>query len=115
MCVRRDTTFELMEQSTEFTVNFFSQDYGKELAICGTQSGRETDKMFLCGFQAENGILIHAPFIYQSLFHYECRIIHRHRLDPETLDRQIIKRYYPKKDFHMVYYGEIVGTFVSEK
>jgi flavin reductase (DIM6/NTAB) family NADH-FMN oxidoreductase RutF len=108
-------TFGLMELSTEFSVNFFSKSYGKELAVCGTRSGRDTDKMAQCGFHSEKGVVIKAPFIHESIFHYECRIIHKNRLDPETLDRKIIKRYYPKKDFHMVYFGEILGTFVSEE
>lgn len=108
-------TFELMERSAEFTVNFFSGEYAKALAMCGSRSGRDTDKMFMSGLHAERGILIRSSYIHESLFHYECRIIHKHLVDPETLDRKIIKRYYPKKDFHMVYYGEIIGTFISEE
>jgi flavin reductase (DIM6/NTAB) family NADH-FMN oxidoreductase RutF len=108
-------TFELMERASEFSVCFFTDKYSKELAICGTRSGRDTDKIVACGFRLEKGILIKEPYIRESLFHYECRILHKHRLDPETLDKKIIRRYYPKKDFHMVYYGEIVGMFVSEE
>jgi flavin reductase (DIM6/NTAB) family NADH-FMN oxidoreductase RutF len=108
-------TFELMERSTEFSVCFFTDKYSKELAICGTQSGQDTDKIIRCGFRLEPGIVIKAPYIRESLFHYECRIIHKHRLDPDTLDKKIIKRYYPKKDFHMVYYGEIMGMFGNEQ
>jgi flavin reductase (DIM6/NTAB) family NADH-FMN oxidoreductase RutF len=85
------------------------------MAVCGTRSGRDTDKLLACGFHTEKGILIRSPYIRESIFHYECRIIHKHRLDPETLDRKIMKRYYPQKDYHMVYYGEILGTFVIER
>ena len=108
-------TYGLMEAATEFSVCFLPKEQGRELAICGTQSGRDTDKMAMCGFRAEKGILIRTPFIQGSSFHYECRIVHKHPLDPETLDRKVIRRYYPKKDFHMVYYGEILGTFVNER
>ena len=108
-------TFGLMERGTDFSVCFFSGTYAKELAICGTQSGRDTDKLAACGFRVEKGILVKTPHIMESRFHYECRIIHKHRLDPETLDNKIIRRYYPKKDFHMVYYGEILGTFSNEQ
>jgi flavin reductase (DIM6/NTAB) family NADH-FMN oxidoreductase RutF len=107
-------TFGLMEAASEFSICFFSDRYAKELAICGTRSGRDIDKIASCSFSLEKGILISTPHIRESLFHYECRIIHKHRLDPDTLDKRIIKRYYPKRDFHMVYYGEILGTFRSE-
>ena len=108
-------TFGLMEQTADFSVCFFQEKYAKELAICGTRSGRDTDKLATCGFRLEKGILIRTPHILEAAFHYECRIIHKHRIDPATLDPKIIKRYYPKKDFHMVYYGEVVGTFINEQ
>lgn len=108
-------TYGLMQHSEEFTVCFFRNKFKKELAVCGTRSGRDTDKMSQCGFHPDKGILVRAPYIREASFHYECRIIHRHPLDPETLDRKIVKRYYPLKDYHMVYYGEIVGTFESEE
>jgi len=107
-------TFEYMERSSEFSVCFFSEEYGKELAICGTKSGRDTDKIATCRFHMEKGILIPTPDVRESMFHYECRILHKHRLDPATLSRDIIEKYYPKSDFHMVYYGEILGTYINE-
>lgn len=108
-------TFSLMEKSEDFSVSFLSESYNQALNICGTRSGRDTDKLALCGFRPVDGNLIRTPFIGESLFHYECRIVHKHRLDPEALDGRIIKRYYPKRDFHMVYYGEILGLFTNSE
>jgi flavin reductase (DIM6/NTAB) family NADH-FMN oxidoreductase RutF len=104
-------TFNLMEKVSDFTVCVLPKRYGKELSLCGNRSGRETDKIQLCNFHMEKGLKANAFFITESEIHFECRIVHKHRLDPDTLDPAIIKRYYPKRDFHMVYYGEILGIY----
>ena len=104
-------TFGLMEKNQEFSVNILSSEFNKEIAVCGTESGRDVNKIEKCGFTLEKGIKISKPFISQSELHYECRIIHKHRLDAEFLSPKIIDRYYPARDFHMEYYGEIMGIF----
>jgi flavin reductase (DIM6/NTAB) family NADH-FMN oxidoreductase RutF len=104
-------TFGLMEKAEDFTVCFLPSKFRKELAICGTRSGKTVDKSEICGFTLKPGISVSAPYVQESLFHYECRIVHKHRLDPETLSPGIIKKYYPGRDFHMVYYGEILGLY----
>ncbi len=107
-------TFGRMEKSSSFSVCLLSDRYIKELAICGTKSGREMDKIKSCGFSLESGIRINTPYIAESDIHYECRIVHKHRIDPNTLDKAINLRYYPEKDWHMVYYGEILGVFMKD-
>ena len=104
-------TFSLMEKGTEFTVCILPGSMKKKLAYCGTHSGREVDKIKECGFTLRQGIKISTPYISESSIHYECRIVHKHWLDQNTLDQEIIGHYYPLKDFHMVYYGEILGVY----
>ncbi|MBL7138062.1 MAG: flavin reductase family protein, partial [Bacteroidales bacterium] len=43
-------TFGLMEDSQAFTVNILSNDYQKEILLCGTRSGQDLDKAASCGF-----------------------------------------------------------------
>jgi flavin reductase (DIM6/NTAB) family NADH-FMN oxidoreductase RutF len=104
-------TFLLMEESIEFTVCLLPISFGKQVAFCGTKSGRDMNKIEKCGLKLEQGILVKTPFIAESEIHYECRVVHKHKLDPQTLDDVVISRYYPLKDFHMVYYGEILGVY----
>jgi flavin reductase (DIM6/NTAB) family NADH-FMN oxidoreductase RutF len=104
-------TFSLMESSTEFTVNLLPDEFIRQLSLCGTKSGRNTDKLIECGFQIEKGINLVSPYIRESAVHFECCIVHKHDLIPENLDINIAKRYYPSDDFHKVYYGEILGVF----
>ena len=108
-------TFGLMEKAKDFTVCLLPDDQAKHLAICGSRSGREMDKIRVCGFSLEKSELISTPYIAQSEIHYECRIVHKHRLDQAALDPAIDDKYYQTKDWHMVYYGEIMGTFVNSE
>ncbi len=104
-------TFSLMESVKNFSVCVLPEPYTKALNICGTKSGRDTDKIEACNFHLEKCSKIDSFLIAEATIHFECRIVHKHFLDPATLDPAIIKRYYPLKDFHMVYYGEILGIY----
>jgi len=104
-------TFGLMEEQSDFSVCILPEKYNKDLDLCGTQSSRDIDKFFACNFHAERCQRVDSFFIAESLYHFECRIIHKHYLNPETLDPAINKRFYPKLDYHMVYYGEILGIY----
>ncbi|MCK9219448.1 MAG: flavin reductase [Bacteroidales bacterium] len=104
-------TFPLIEKAMDFSVCLLSDSFNEQLAFCGSKSGRDHDKIKECGFTMEPGIRISTPYIASSYLHYECRIVHKHFLDPVTIDKSIDKRFYPKKDYHMVYYGEIQGVF----
>ncbi|MFZ4523813.1 MAG: flavin reductase family protein [Bacteroidales bacterium] len=104
-------TFNLMESAKEFSVCILPEQFRKELGFCGTRSGRDVNKAESCQFTMERCSRVDSFFIAESAFHFECRIVHKHRLDASTLDPQIIKRYYPLEDYHMVYYGEIVGIY----
>lgn len=107
-------TFGLMEQSKDFSLCILPDRFKKQVAFCGSKSGRDVDKIRSCGFTMQQGIRISIPYVAESDLHYECRIIHKHLLDPETLESVIDKRFYPKKDYHMVYYGEILGVYKRE-
>lgn len=51
-------TFGFIEAGEEFTLSFFSHEYHKALTVCGTTSGRDTDKVAASGltpYATENG------------------------------------------------------------
>ncbi len=104
-------TFMLMESIKDFSVCILPVENHKELTLCGTRSGRDTDKVKACNFHIEKCMKAQSHFITESSYHYECRIVHKHFLDPNTLDPVVINRFYPLRDFHMVYYGEILGIY----
>jgi flavin reductase (DIM6/NTAB) family NADH-FMN oxidoreductase RutF len=108
-------TWGLMEKSEFFSVSFFSDEYSRELEYCGTKSGRKVNKLEDCKFHAADGVNSPALFIEESEFHYECRIIHKTPVDPANLSPEVLDKYYGAgDDYHTVYYGEILGTYVKE-
>jgi len=108
-------TFSLISKHDEFVVCVPEPGMSKELSICGTRSGRDIDKFAECGFTKENGLKVSVPHIAQCPMHYECRIVHRNNVSRETLINGLDSQYYPDGDFHTVFYGEMLGTYLREK
>jgi len=104
-------SFSLLEALPEFTVNVPAADHGKALAICGSKSGRDMDKIATCGFSLGSSESISVPYIRECPVHYECRVILKSNVVNADLDPDIIPEYYASGDFHRVYYGEILGLY----
>jgi flavin reductase (DIM6/NTAB) family NADH-FMN oxidoreductase RutF len=107
-------TYKLLEEITEFTVNVPSDKLAEAVNYCGMMSGRDLDKfqeMQLTPIPLQE---VQVPIIEECHIHYACRILHHHNLIPENLDSSVKKRFYPKDDFHRVYYGEILATYADK-
>ncbi len=102
-------TYTLIEQSGDFTVNVLPLSL-KELAqYCGTASGRNRDKFKERGLTAVPSLKVKAPLIQECLLHFECRIVHKNDVIPSELAAPIASAFYPKGDFHRLYFGEILA------
>ena len=104
-------SFVLLETLPEFTVNVPAADHGKSLAICGSKSGRDMDKIAECGFSLGSSASITVPYISECPVHYECRVILKSDVVNADLEPDIIPEFYASGDFHRVYYGEILGVY----
>ncbi|WP_432662244.1 flavin reductase family protein [Wukongibacter baidiensis] len=108
-------TYELLEKTDEFTVSVpLSKDMKKELAVCGTKSKREIDKFKECNLTAENGKVVDTPIIGECDLHYECKIVYKQAMEPGMIDKGIRDAKYSNNDFHVLYYGEIVASYIKE-
>jgi flavin reductase (DIM6/NTAB) family NADH-FMN oxidoreductase RutF len=104
-------TYEFVENSDYFTLCFFGKDYRKELAFCGAKSGRDVDKIKECGFTVSAG-MGNAPYFEEAELVLVCKKIYWQDIDPSHfLCRDIDSRYYPGKDYHRIYIGEIVEAY----
>jgi flavin reductase (DIM6/NTAB) family NADH-FMN oxidoreductase RutF len=108
-------TYGLLEECLAFTVNVPTPDMHREMVICGTESGRNVDKVAKCRFTLEKSQHIDIPYIKECPIHYECRVVHKNRVMESTLERSIITGYYTGGDFHTVYYGEILGVYAEKR
>ncbi|MFZ7126898.1 MAG: flavin reductase family protein [Desulfobacterales bacterium] len=103
-------TFTLMERAEDFTVSIPLGDMKKEIAFCGTRSGRDTDKFAACGLKTAPAQFVQSPIVDASCIHIECRIVHKSPMNPEFLIADYLSLY-PERDFHTLYFGEIQACY----
>ena len=109
-------THELIEKSGEFTISLpLDENMKSTLAICGSKSGRDMDKIKECNLELQGGKSISTPVIKGCGVHYECKVVFKQDMAPNLLDEYIDNSMYNSKDYHTVYYGEIVNCYKEEK
>ncbi|MDK2799486.1 MAG: hypothetical protein PWP27_873 [Clostridiales bacterium] len=107
-------TYGLIEKSDEFTVSIPFDGLKKELALCGSKSGRDIDKFKAFGLTPVDGKIVNTPVINECDLHYECKIVFKQEMDPVNLDTAYDKSCYANKDYHTLYFGEIVACYLKE-
>ena len=107
-------THRLMEESDAFTVCLPAEGMRGALDICGTRSGRDMDKFKELGLTAEKGFLVDAPYIAECPVHYECRVAYKTELRPGQLIEELEKDAYPGGNYHVIYFGQIMGVYADE-
>lgn len=106
-------TFGIIERSPDFTVSVPLVDMREELEICGTQSGRKVDKLKKCGLELLPAVKVRTPVLNISGIHFECRKVYTSPMDPARLV-DAYKHLYPDKDYHTLYFGEIVYCYSKD-
>ena len=106
-------TFDLIEEADSFTVSVPTKDLKKELELCGTMSGRAVDKFKECKLATGKAKKVSSPVLEIPGYHYECRRLYKSALDPTMMDKTL-DDLYPKKDYHTLYFGEIVACYQTD-
>ncbi len=109
-------SYALLEQAREFTVSVpLHQNLQDQLLGCGKHSGRDMDKFKEFGLDKQNALsLLETPVVGNCRLHYECRLLYRHPLDPEELDEVIRDTAYTQGDYHVLYYGEVLESYLTD-
>lgn len=105
-------TKEFIDGGEYFTLAFFGAEWKKALSLCGSKSGRDTDKVKECGFTvaaAECG----APYFEQADLVLVCRKRYVQEMDQSAMPEDVKERFYPQQDYHTMYIGEIVEALVQ--
>ena len=104
-------TKQFVDENEYFTLTFFSEDWRKQLALCGTKSGRDMDKVKECGFTvaaAESG----APYFEEAELVLGCRKQMVMPMDPAAIPDEVKEKHYDG-DYHDIYWGELVEVLVK--
>lgn len=107
-------TFGIMEKARDFTVTVPSGDMAKAIAFCGTKSGRDVNKFKACNLETADGIHVASPIIKIPGIHYECKIVYKSAMNPDHLDKDYDRALYPQKDYHTLYFGEMLACYETE-
>ena len=106
-------TFGIIEEGDSFTVSVPTGNMDKEINFCGTKSGRDVDKFGQCSLSTTKARAINSPILDIPGYHYECRIIYKSAMEPPFLSKDL-ERLYPMKDYHTLYFGEILSCYLRE-
>lgn len=116
---------ELLEKNGEFTISIPAGDYDHNiLKVCGSESGRDKDKIKLLGLTPEKPLVTSVPGFKELPLTLECRVVYKQLQVAESIIDETSKKFYPQdvdsffhgsnKDYHVAYYGEIVASYVNE-
>jgi flavin reductase (DIM6/NTAB) family NADH-FMN oxidoreductase RutF len=106
-------TFGIIERAKDYSVSIPAVSMAKEIEFCGSRSGRNCDKLKECGLEIFPALTVRSPVLAVSGTHIECKIVCKSTIDPKTLIEEY-KPLYPQKDFHTLYFGEIVESYSTE-
>ena len=113
-------TKQLLDKNGEFTVNVpLGKIDPQILAVCGTKSGRDMDKIQALGLTLEDGMTVSVPAIKELPLTLECKVIYKQDQDPAAIDPAVDARFYTKGtknegDYHTAYYGEVTAAYIVE-
>lgn len=103
-------THSFLERFDTFTVSAFSEEYRRALNVLGNTSGRDGDKIAAAGLTPVASTQVAAPTFAEAELVIECRTTYRDQLDSRLFLDPRIEEHYPQKDYHSVYFGEIVAV-----
>ena len=102
-------TFEFMEKYETFTLCAFPEQYRPAVELLGSKSGRDGDKIAEAGITPIAASQVAAPGFAEAELIVECRKMYWDDFEPEQFLDPSIGNNYPLKDYHRVYFGQIVA------
>jgi flavin reductase (DIM6/NTAB) family NADH-FMN oxidoreductase RutF len=107
-------TYEFMERFDSFTLTAFPEPLRPALQLLGTRSGRDGDKIAKAGLTPIASTAVAAPGFAEAELILECRKLYWQDLEPAQFLHPGIEANYPERDYHRVYFGEILAAFGGE-
>lgn len=108
-------TYPFINEYPTFTVAAFPSKYRKALALLGAKSGRDGDKIKASGLTAISSETVAAPGFAEAELIVECRKMYWDDLRPEKFLEPEIQGHYPEKDYHRIYFGEILAIYGDQE
>lgn len=116
-------TYSCLQAVPEFTINVPAGPYDRKiLAVAGTKSGHDIDKIATLGLHLEEPERISVPAIRELPLTLECAVIYRQLQDPAAIPAALREGFHPQnidssapginRDYHTAFYGEILSAYI---
>lgn len=105
-------TYQFMEKYDHYTLSFFGEEYREALNICGSRSGRDTDKVKETGLTPVD--IDDAVYFNEASVVFICRKLYAQDLSLNNFIDKEIARTYSGTDLHRTYIGEIEKVLIKE-
>ena len=99
-------THSFLDRYDKFTVSFFPEPYKKALALLGSRSGRDGDKVAAAGLTPV--YLDGAVTFREASRTLVCRKIYRQDLDLAAMPAEAVEAYYKTEAPHTMYIGQVL-------
>ena len=103
-------TYRFTEEFDTFTLCAFPERLRPVLKLLGTKSGRDIDKVAASGLTPLVSLEVPAPAFAEAELVVECRKMYWDDLEPTQFLDPAIDSHYPDKDYHRIYFGEILAV-----
>ena len=105
-------TREFLDACDTFTVSAFDAPFHGALSVLGSHSGRDGDKVAAAGLTPMATPGVAAPTFQEARLTFACRKRFRQPMDPASfLDPETLSTWYPDRDYHIEYIGEILAAY----
>jgi len=104
-------TFEFMNQYDSFTLSAFGESHRDALNLLGSRSGRDGDKIGASGLTPVASQKVASPSFAEAELTLECRKLFWQDIDHAHFVDAGIEEHYPRKDYHRMFFGEVIALF----
>ncbi|WPX07714.1 flavin reductase family protein [Anaerocellum danielii] len=116
-CVIRPQRFtrKFVEENEFFTLSFFGREYRSALEICGKYSGKDVNKVEMAKLTPKEDEEFKTVFFDEANLVFVCKKIYFQDIISENFLDKAIYNFYPAKDYHRMFIGEIVKVLKREE
>ncbi len=105
-------TYQLMEKGDTYTLSFYNESSRKALQVCGTTSGRDSDKVKASGLTPITTPSGNKAFGEAWLI-IECKKMIAQSFNPDVVKQDELKQQWEGKAMHKMYIGEITNVWMK--
>ena len=109
-------TFDFIENNDFLTLTGFPEGFKEQLTFCGRNSGRDHDKAAETGLSPVVAESVDGITFKEAELVIECRILYSDNVHGKNFkSKKITPELYPERDFHKLYYAEVINISGVDK